>query len=148
MDSQLATFLTNEILTSMDETKQIRVLMIDDDDVFADTVMHRLAGEHMQMTRAASGEEGIQMVAGMIASGETPDAILLDISMPGMNGIDVLEKLHEQPGVKDIPVALLSNFSREDDIKWADKMGAKKTIDKTTVLPTDIPDIVREMLKK
>ena len=132
----------------MSEEKQPLVFIIDDDDVFTDVVRHRLENEGMRMMRAGNGEDGVEMIPGMIAAGEKPDAILLDISMPGMNGIEVLEKFNANHIMKGIPVAILSNFSREQDISWAAKMGAVKTIDKTTVLPTDIPDIIREMIKK
>jgi two-component system, OmpR family, phosphate regulon response regulator PhoB len=128
--------------------KQPLVLMIDDDEIFADTVKHRLDAEGMRMMRAANGEDGLQMLPGMIASGEKPDAILLDISMPGINGIEVLEKFHTGEVARGIPIALMSNFAREQDVEWAGKLGAVKTIDKTTVLPADIPDIIREMIKK
>ncbi len=127
--------------------RKTRVFIIDDDDVFTDILRHRLESEGMQVRRAPSGDEALVMLPQMLTSGERPDAILLDISMPGLNGIDVLERLHADHSLSSIPVALLSNFSREQDVAWAQKIGATKTIDKTTVLPADVPDIVRELLR-
>ena len=129
------------------EEKQILILLIDDDDVFTDVVRHRLENEGMQVRRAASGDEALKLFPDMLAKGDRPDVIFLDISMPGLNGIDVLEKFHDDPTVGGIPIALFSNFARAQDVAWAQKLGATRTIDKSSILPADVPDIVREMLR-
>lgn len=81
-----------------------RVLVIDD-EVDVRTVVQRcledLAG--WEVMTAASGQEGlVQVVA------DPPDAILLDIMMPEMNGIDFLQALRTQPEGLSVPVVLLT----------------------------------------
>lgn len=131
-----------------DDQKRPLVFLVDDDDIFTDTLRRRLENEDFAVRRAANGEEALQMLEGMFQAGETPDAMFVDISMPDMNGIDLLEKMHADPRIDAIPKAMLSNFARGDDMSWAERLGAKKMINKSSIVPADIPDIVREIMQK
>lgn len=132
----------------MSDKAQQLVFLIDDDDVFTDALRRRLENEGFGVRRAANGNEALQMLAGMFEMGETPDAMFVDISMPDMNGIDLMEKMHADPRIDAIPKAMLSNFAREEDVSWAKDLGAKKMINKSSVVPADLPDIARELMKK
>lgn len=81
-----------------------RVLIIDDEaDIRAviQGCLEDIAG--WEVMTANCGEQGLQ-----IAAKEQLDAILLDVSMPGMGGLEVLKKLQENPQTTTIPVALLT----------------------------------------
>lgn len=81
-----------------------RVLVIDDEaDIRAivQGCLEDIAG--WEVLVAACGEDGIQL-----AVTEQPDAILMDVSMPGMSGLEVLQKLQETESTQAIPVALLT----------------------------------------
>ena len=69
------------------------------------------------------GENGIQGLA--VASKENPDLIVLDITMPVMSGIEMLEKLKSEPSLKDIPVIMLTAESGQDNVMQIVKMGVK-----------------------
>ncbi|MFB2937116.1 response regulator [Aerosakkonemataceae cyanobacterium BLCC-F154] len=88
-----------------------KILVVDDDEAIQEVIkscLQELAG--WQVLLAGSGLEGLR-----IANSEPLDAILLDISMPEMNGIQMLRKLQENLTTKTIPVFLLTarNFSPE-----------------------------------
>jgi CheY-like chemotaxis protein len=90
-------------------TKQ--VLVIDDEEVIQIVIqecLQELAGWHV--LTASSGKDGIE-----IARSQTPDAILLDISMPQMDGVTTYQKLQEDPISKTIPVILLTAKAQSDD---------------------------------
>lgn len=81
-----------------------RVLIIDDDLGIRKIVQISLeAVAGWKVLIAASGMEGIE-----IAQTEQPDAILLDVMMPGMDGITTLGKIKENPHIQKIPVILLT----------------------------------------
>lgn len=81
-----------------------RILVIDDEEVIQIVIqecLEELAGWEVQV--ASCGSEGIQM-----ARSHSPDAILLDVSMPEIDGITTYQKLQEDPVTQTIPVILLT----------------------------------------
>ena len=81
-----------------------RILVVDDEDTIREVLglcLRKLAG--WQVLTASSGQEAL-----MIAQTAQPDAILLDLRMPDMDGIAVLYKLREHPNTIDIPVVMLT----------------------------------------
>jgi CheY-like chemotaxis protein len=86
-----------------DETDK-RILIVDDEEDIRDVVRVSLeAFAGWKTIAAASGSEGLQ-----IAVAETLDAILLDISMPGIDGFQVCEALQINPKTQNIPVIVLT----------------------------------------
>lgn len=81
-----------------------RILIIDDDNDIreATQICLEILGE-WEIISAASGKEGL-----VKAAAEQPDAILLDVMMPDMDGLTTFEKLQDNPVTKDIPVILLT----------------------------------------
>ncbi len=69
------------------------------------------------------GENGVEGLA--IAAKEKPDLIVLDITMPVMSGIEMLEKLKSEPALKNIPVIMLTAESGKDNVMQIVKMGVK-----------------------
>ena len=76
--------------------QKTKILVIDDDPKVAWLLSEGL-GSKFEFVSARDGSEGLQMV-----STEKPDLILLDIKMPGMTGIEVLEKLNKLEGRPDV----------------------------------------------
>jgi CheY-like chemotaxis protein len=81
-----------------------RVLVVDDDDHIREvaTLALEVVGG-WRVTSTSSGED-----AARIASDEHPDAVLLDVMMPGVDGPSTLARLREDPATADIPVILLT----------------------------------------
>jgi len=82
------------------------LLLIDDDAELGDMLSDFFAGDDITLRSALSGEDGLERVAA-----EPFDLIILDIMMPGMNGLDVLRKLRQR---NQVPVIMLT--ARGDDI--------------------------------
>jgi PAS domain S-box-containing protein len=84
-----------------------RILVVDDDDLVRETVAEQLEGAGFHVTPAASGEAALAA----IATGGAPDALVCDLSMPGMNGIETIRRVREQcPG---LPCFLLTGYAGE-----------------------------------
>jgi CheY-like chemotaxis protein len=85
------------------------VLVIDDDSRVHDMLQRSLAKEGLRVLTARSGEEGLKM-----ARQHHPDAITLDVMMPGMDGWAVLSELKSDPELADIPVVMLSMLDEQN----------------------------------
>jgi hypothetical protein len=79
------------------------VLVIDDEAAIRDLMQRYLAKEGFRVVAAAGGEEGLQLAREL-----RPDAITLDVMMPGLDGWAVLTALKADPAVADIPVIMLT----------------------------------------
>jgi CheY-like chemotaxis protein len=75
-----------------------------------------------------------------------PTVILLDVMMPKMNGLEVLEKLKANPDTKGIPVIMLTNLAGQQDAETALSKGAVKYIVKSEHDPKEIADMVDEVI--
>jgi len=63
-------------------------------------------------------------------SDHPPDAVLLDVMMPGIDGFTLLERLRDRPAFADIPVLIVSGRSREEDVQRAIELGATDFVTK------------------
>ncbi|MGE5133274.1 MAG: response regulator transcription factor [Gemmatimonadota bacterium] len=90
---------------------------MDDDAEVRDLVEYTL--EDCQVRTAANGEEALRAVAG-----SQPDVLILDIMMPGMSGLRVLELLRADPVTAELPVILLTAKAQETDVDRGFGMGA------------------------
>lgn len=92
------------------------ILVIDDDPAARDIMQRFLSREGFGVIVAASGEEGLRL-----AEERSPDAILLDVRMPNLNGWEVLSRLKSDPALADIPVIMATI---EDDQSLGCALGA------------------------
>jgi DNA-binding response OmpR family regulator len=80
-----------------------RVLLVDDDEDVRHMTRVALGFEGFDVTEAADGTEGLAAVRG-----DRPDAVVLDVMMPGIDGLDVLRQLREDAALRDLPIVLLT----------------------------------------
>ena len=80
-----------------------RVLIIDDSELILEAADLGLSRAGWEVRKAGGGEEGL---AAAIA--DPPDVVLLDLTMPGMSGGEVLARLREATATKEVPVVLLT----------------------------------------
>ena len=121
----------------------VRVLLIEDDQLILRMYQKIFSFEKFDVELASDGEEGIEKARTMQPK---PTIILLDVMMPKMNGIQVLEKLKLDPELKSIPVVMLSNLAGENDIETALSKGAVKYIIKSEYDPKQITDMVKDIV--
>jgi DNA-binding response OmpR family regulator len=98
----------------------LKVLTVDDSKTIRMIVKKAFKDFDCEMFEAENGVEGLAA-----AAKEKPDLIVLDITMPVMNGIEMLAKLKEAPELKDIPVIMLTAESGKDNVMQIVKMGVK-----------------------
>jgi two-component system, NtrC family, nitrogen regulation response regulator NtrX len=100
-----------------------RILVIDDEAAIRDSLRMILEYEDYQFLGAAGGQEGIALV-----QRDRPDLVLLDIKMPGMDGIEVLRKLHALD--EALPVVMISGHGTTATAVEAIRSGAVDFLDK------------------
>ena len=118
-----------------------RILIVEDDALIRRLYEQAFNADGYEVVTAANGEQGLSAVK----SG-APTLILLDIMMPKVNGLELLEKIKADPKYQKIPVIMLTNMSGQEDAKTALKMGAVKYIVKGEHKPKEIVDMVKEIL--
>ena len=123
----------------MDDKKKI--LIIEDDKFILKLYSDKLVREGVNVSMAITGEEGLSKVVQ-----EKPDLVLLDIILPQKNGFEILSALKLNPGLRHIPVVVLTNLGQESDIKTGMDLGAADYLVKTDFSITKLPEVVRKYL--
>ena len=116
----------------------MRILVVDDSADTVDMLRTLLEMDGAMVSTAAGGPEALEVL-----ERESFDAILSDISMPGMDGFELLNRLRKLPNGRDVPVLALTGFGRAEDVERAKSVGFFSHITK----PVDVAQIVA-MLQK
>jgi CheY-like chemotaxis protein len=107
-------------MTDGGTTQVVDVLLVEDDP--GDVLMTREAFEHFKIHNTLhvvnDGEQALQFLrqTGEYASAPRPGLILLDLNLPRRDGLEVLAELKEDPGLRVIPVVILTTSQAEEDI--------------------------------
>jgi CheY-like chemotaxis protein len=122
-----------------------KILIVEDDPLMSRLYKNIFTlGKNFEVEMATDGEEALTKVAA-----SHPSIILLDVMMPKMNGLQVLEQLKNDPATRDIPVVMLSNLAGDDQAAdTALAKGAAKYIVKSAHEPNEIADIVENLMPK
>jgi DNA-binding response OmpR family regulator len=96
-----------------------KILLVDDDEHIVRSLEVYLKMEQFEVITASRGEEALQKVEDL-----TPDIILLDVMMPGMDGFEVLRKLRESSKTVQLPVIMLTAKGQDMDILTGYQLGA------------------------
>ncbi|RZA15868.1 MAG: response regulator [Proteobacteria bacterium] len=121
-------------------TTQKPMILVVDDEAMARTMASKLLEKAGFLTHAVeTGEECLRFV-----SVQKPDAILLDMLMPGMSGMEVLERLRASPHSKAIPVLAVTAKGQADFVKQAVALG----VDDFIVKPFHSLDLIARVKKK
>jgi two-component system alkaline phosphatase synthesis response regulator PhoP len=95
-----------------------RVVLIEDDDDIAEAISYQLQKVGLQARVARTGEEGLDLVR------RGTDLVLLDLNLPGMDGLEVCRMIRRQPSTAHIPIIIVSARSEEVDRVLGLEMGA------------------------
>jgi DNA-binding response OmpR family regulator len=107
-----------------------RILVADDEQEIRNLLDHFLKGQGEEVVLASDGNQALKL-----AAEENPQVIILDIKMPGLDGLEVCKRLKEKEQTKFIPVIVITGF--EDNKMEALNMGADDFVNK----PFDMAEI-------
>ncbi len=120
--------------TIMKEGREGRVLVVDDEPMLRDTLGNMLSDEGYVVDLAVDGEEALDRVHEV-----RPDAILLDLMMPRMNGRQFLQALRDEPAYADVPVLIMTAVHGLE-VNLAN-VGASELVEK----PFDVEDLLNKV---
>ncbi len=96
------------------------ILVIEDDKSLRDALLFELRKEGFSTDSAVNGQEGLDKI-----KLKKPDLVLLDLVMPIMDGITMLERLREEDDYKSLPVIMLTNLNEAEQLEYALAYGVK-----------------------
>ncbi len=123
--------------------QKVKIAIIEDD--MAIVQMYRMKFEHegYEVATAPDGASGLELI-------ETfkPNIILLDLMMPGMNGLEMLQRLRSQAEGRDAKVVVLTNMGDTETATRVYKMAADDYIVKAEMTPKQVAEHVKALLAK
>lgn len=118
-----------------------KILLIEDEEIMIDLLQKKLINEGYKTSVARDGEKGLKAIKEI-----KPDLILLDIIMPKMGGLEVMEEIAKDKELKKIPIIVVSNSGQPVELDRAQKLGAKDWLIKTEFDPQEVIDkVVRQI---
>ncbi|HEV8292940.1 MAG TPA: response regulator [Tepidisphaeraceae bacterium] len=113
------------------------VLVVEDSSVAREVVMKILEREGYNVVGAGNGLEALDCLHSAI-----PDLVLLDVMMPEMDGMTLLQEMRDEPQYRELPVILLTALSDEARMKKARELGVREYLVKTRFSYDELVDQV------
>lgn len=130
---------TNNTTTKSAKT----ILIVEDDKFLRDMLVNKFEDAGFQVNAATTGEDAFKMLAR-----RKPNLITLDLLMPDVDGLQVVQKLKTDPGTSGIPILILSNLMEKGDIDRAMAAGAAYYMVKANSTPNEIVARAKELVEK
>jgi DNA-binding response OmpR family regulator len=118
------------------------VLVVEDEEDIRELVSYHLLKEGYQVAGVASGEEALAT-----AEARPPDLILLDLMLPGVDGLTVCQRLRKNPRTESVPIVMLTAKGEESDIVGGLNLGANDYVTKP-FSPKELVARVRAVLRR
>lgn len=119
-----------------------KVLIIEDDEDVAKILGVLVRGLDADVATADDGMTGVDL-----ARSGSPDLVLVDIHLPGMNGLDVIRELRTHPKTAALPIIVITGNSTVEYVRETAKLGADDFLVKANVLAGDGLDRIEHHLK-
>lgn len=122
-------------------SEKYKILIVEDDNFLLNMYATKFELDGFEVFLADDGEKALRL-----AQKELPDAILLDVLIPKMNGFEVLKVLKSMDKTSDIKVLLLTNLSQRDEVEHGLEGGAVDYLIKAHFMPSEVVDRVKKMI--
>ncbi len=123
--------------------EDVRVLFVEDDPAVAQMYRLKLEIDGYAVEVASDGVQALQL-----ATANPPDIVFLDIRLPRIDGLEVLEGLRQNDRTRGVPVVILSNYSERELIERGLKLGALEYLIKSQTSPARVADGVVGWLQR
>jgi len=126
-----------------EKEKTAKVLVVEDEEILLTGLKEELESGGYTVQGASDGVEGLEQTKSF-----KPDLILLDLLMPKMDGMEMLQKLKADSSTRDVPVVILTNLSDYEKISEALSLGAMDYLVKANYKLEDLLEKVRTVLAR
>jgi two-component system alkaline phosphatase synthesis response regulator PhoP len=123
-----------------------KILVVDDEEDILELLRFNLSREGCQVFCALSGEEALRLVRT-----EIPDLVVLDLMLPGIDGLEVTRRLKSDPNTKHLPIVMLTAKGEEADIVTGLELGADDYVTKPfspRILVARVRAVLRRKVKE
>lgn len=117
------------------------ILIIEDDTPLYNLYKTELELKGYSVSNVSDGNLGFEAI-----KNQKPNLVLLDLMLPGKNGLQILEEVKADDETKDSRVIMLTNFGNEDNVSKALELGAEDYIMKYNIVPSELSSKVASML--
>jgi len=119
--------------TKKSPTQGKRILLIEDEEIIVSLLTRKLEAEGYFVEVARDGALGLQLIRK-----KKPDLVLLDMLLPKMNGFSVLEALHKEKILPELPVIIVSNSGQPIEVERALELGVRDYLIKINFDPEEV----------
>ena len=120
--------------TTTQNAMKKKILLVDDDKFLLDMYVIKFSKSNYDVKTADSTDAGLRLVR----DGFIPDVMLVDIVMPGMDGLQLVSTIRQEKLAPNAIVIMLTNQGASDDISNAKRMGVDGYIVKATTIPSEV----------
>lgn len=120
-----------------------KVLLVEDDKFLREILAQKISAQQMEIQAATDGANALEILKTF-----KPNLIILDLLLPDIDGFGVLAKIKENTDLAKIPVVVLSNLDKPEDMQKAQDLGAKDFMVKSNFSINEIVNKAKEMLGK
>ncbi len=118
-----------------------KILIIEDDPIVANIYRNKLAVDGYQVEVTLDGEGGLKLMRTF-----RPDAIVLDLMLPKMSGVDVIREIRGEAEFSKLPIVVFSNSYLTNLVQDAWKAGASKCVSKINCPPKELLELIRRTI--
>jgi DNA-binding response OmpR family regulator len=118
-----------------------KILIIEDDQIVANIYRNKFSVEGFQVEIAHDGAAGLESIHNF-----RPDAVILDLMLPKMTGVDLMKKIRTEADFQKLPIIVFSNTYLTNMVQEAWKAGATKCLSKANCSPKQLLDVVRSTI--
>ena len=107
-------------------SETLSVFLVEDDEIISNIVCHLMKKQGYEIQKADNGKKAIEMIDELAP----PNLAILDIMLPYVDGFELIKKIRENDGWKDVPILMLTSKSQEEDVARAFTAGANDYVSK------------------
>src|SRR5256886_12097840 len=115
-----------------------KILIVEDDQIVANIYRNKFSVDGFQVEIALDGQVGLELVRSF-----RPDAVILDLMLPKMTGVELMKKIRLEEDFQHLPVIVFSNTYLTNMVQEAWKAGATKCLSKANCTPKQVIEVLR-----
>ena len=116
------------------------ILVIEDDIQFYTLYGTELQTRGYKVSNVSDGSLAVQAI-----KDQMPDLVLLDLVLPGRNGLDILREIRSQQDFENLKVVILTNYGGEENVSTALELGATDYVMKYKIVPSELADKIASL---
>ena len=127
---------------NQDKQPAKHIILIEDDESLAQLIVVELQQAGYRVQTVVDGKEGLALIRR-----SQPDLVLLDMMLPSMSGMEILEELHQDGSLPDLPIVIVSSSGQPVETERAKKLGVRDYLVKVNFSPREVLAKVQDTLQ-